>query len=193
MTKKILLTLLALLCMRSFGQAQQTPLTPRVEVALSYNAESNQENGSLWMHGGSAEFEGRFWRGLGAVARLSGSHIGNMNQSGVGLDLITASFGPRYTLPLGHGGKASKAMSLYGELLAGEANAFNSVFPGSSDAADHANSFALTTGGGLNLKMHKRLSLRLVEAHWLRTTLPNNQNDLQNSLQLGAGLVWQIR
>jgi len=45
--------------------------------------------------------EGRFWRGLGVVADVNGHHTANMHVSRVGLDLVTATFGPRYTLPIG--------------------------------------------------------------------------------------------
>jgi hypothetical protein len=47
--------------------------------------------------GGSVQMYGRFWHGLGGVADVAGLHTGSVHGSGVGLDLVTATFGPRYT------------------------------------------------------------------------------------------------
>ena len=111
-----------------------------------------------------------------------------MNSAGAGLDMVTATFGPRYTWSPRHA-----RYELFGQGLAGVANGFNSVFPNVLGAQSVANSLAVKAGGGMNLNLKRHLALRLFEADYLRTQLPNSTNNAQNSLQLGAGLVLRFR
>ncbi len=97
--------------------------------------------------------------------------------------MVTAVFGPRYRWHDGH------RLSVYGEGLLGEDDAFRSLFPTPSGADASAGSLALQVGGGLDLKLGKRLAVRALDAAWVRTQLPNSTNNRQNSLRLGAGLV----
>jgi hypothetical protein len=53
-----------------------------------------------------------------------------------------------------------------------------------------ASSFAAKVGGGLDLKVSHHVSIRLVEANWLRTQLPNATANVQNDLELGGGIVF---
>jgi hypothetical protein len=36
----------------------------------------------------------------------------------------------------------------------------------------------------------RHLSVRLIEVNWLRTQLPNSTTNIQNDLELGAGIVF---
>jgi hypothetical protein len=73
------------------------PQSSALEIAFSYQGmHSNVVNGSgFWLRGGAAQIHGQFYGGWGAVADIAGAHIANINSSGVGLDLVTATFGPR--------------------------------------------------------------------------------------------------
>jgi len=90
--------LLGALAINSLAAQGVPPATQgRLEVGFTYNPVRSNSAGdeSFWMQGGSAQAEGRFWRGLGVVADVGGSHISNIQSSGVGLDMVTATFGPR--------------------------------------------------------------------------------------------------
>jgi hypothetical protein len=139
---------------------------------------------SFWLEGGSVQMHGRFWHGLGVVADVAGLHTGNIHDSGTGLDLVTATFGPRYTWPA-----RDHRYSLFGEALAGEANGINSVFPGISQSAGSANGLAVQLGGGMNINYKRHLGFRAFEADWLRTQLPNTTTHVQNNVRLGAGII----
>jgi peptidoglycan-associated lipoprotein len=199
MKKEILLLLLG--ACSTLTLAAQNHAAPGVlEVAVSYDAARNGEVRPFWFQGGSVQLEGRFWRGLGAVAEVGGLHTANMHGSGVGLDLITVSFGPRYTVALQDVVSrrsaridANRRVTIYGETLAGVANGLHSVFPVAGAAEDSATGFALVLGGGINYRLSSRLSLRALEANWLRTTVPNGADNVQNNLRLGAGLVWRLK
>jgi hypothetical protein len=178
----------------AWGQQDQSSTRPTkgsLEVALVYNPlMSNVVGGnSFWMQGGSVQVHGQFWRGLGVVADVSGLHTANASASpGVGLDLVTAAFGPRYTWSPSRGRYA-----VFGQVLAGEANGLHSVFPAAGGANDSADSLALYVGGGVNLPLKHRFALRAIEANWLRTQLPNATTNVQNNLRLGAGLIYTFK
>jgi hypothetical protein len=143
----------------------------------------------FWMQGGSVQIHGQFWHGLGVVADVAGLHTASTNgSSGVGLDLVTATFGPRYTWS-----PSNRRYAVFGQALIGEANGMNSVFPEPAGASDSGNSLALYIGGGVNLPLKHHLALRAFEADWLRTQMPNATTKVQNSLRLGAGLMYRFK
>ena len=172
-------------------QAQDPPshTADSIDVAVVYDSlMTNVVIGdSFWMQGGSVQIHGQFWRGWGVVADVSGLHTANANGSGLGLDLVTVAFGPRYTWSAPH-----RRYVLFGQVLAGETNGLNSVFPNNAGAKDSANSLALYVGGGVNVPLKRRLALRALEANWLRTQLPNGTTNAQNNLRLGAGLIFRF-
>ena len=88
----------------ALGLAQSVPARPLFssDVAATYNLQATNIDtpNRFMMQGGSVQLHGQFWRGLGVVADVAGTHTANMHNSGVGLDLITATFGPRYTWQL---------------------------------------------------------------------------------------------
>jgi hypothetical protein len=161
---------------------------PALAATLTYNPVlANVTTGSEFgMQGGSAQVQARVWKRLSAVADVAGLHTGNVNSSGVGLDLITATFGPRYIL-------RRRRMVFFGQVLVGEAHGFNGVFPTSTSMNSTGNSLALQIGGGINLPFTRHFSLRALDADWLRTQLPNATTNVQNNLRLGAGVVYRIK
>jgi hypothetical protein len=162
---------------------------PRLEAAFTYDyVHANVTTGvDFSMQGGSAQVQARLWHGMGIVGDVAGFHTGNVNNTGVGLDLITATFGPRFTLPAHH------RIILFGQVLAGIAHGMNSEFPSSTTLNSSGNSVALQMGGGVNYQLTHHFSARLVDANWLRTQLPNATTDVQNNFRIGAGFVCSFR
>ena len=178
------------------GQEPQSPTAQKsssFDAAVVYNPlmANVVSSNSFLMQGGSLQLHGQFWHGLGVVADVSGLHTASTNgASGVGLDMVTTTFGPRYTWAPAH-----RRYALFGQALAGEANGFNSVFPNAAagSASDTASSLAIYLGGGVNLTLKHHLALRAFEANWLRTQMPNGTSNVQNNLRLGAGLIYRIK
>jgi hypothetical protein len=164
-------------------------LSAGLDVAITYDASrANVTAGNgFWMQGGSVQVHGQFWRGLGVVADVGALHTGDTDGKGVGLDLVTTTFGPRYTQSWAH-----RRHALFCEALAGETHGFNSVFPAAIGLARSADSLALQVGGGMNLQFSRHLGMRAFEAAWLRTQLPNATTGVQNNLRVGTGLVFKF-
>jgi hypothetical protein len=173
----------------AWGKTSTQPASPSMDLAITYDAvRANIVPGSnFWMQGGSAQFHGQFWHGLGVVADVGAFHTGNEHGTGVGLDLVTATFGPRYTQSLAH-----HRYALFGQALAGETHGFNSAFPAAAGVVSSTNGLALQVGGGMNLQFSRHIAIRAIEADWLRTQLPNATTGVENNLHLGSGLVFKF-
>jgi hypothetical protein len=167
-----------------------------VDVAVTYNAQYSlvvNSSSRFWTQGGSAELGANVYHGLGVAANVTGTTVGNVHSSGEGLTLVTTTFGPRYTWALPYRRSSSREMKVFGEALVGIANGVNSVFPSSMGVQSSANSLALQTGGGMDLGLTHHIGLRLIQASWLRTELPNGAANVQNNLLLGSGIVFRFQ
>jgi outer membrane immunogenic protein len=170
-------------------RAQDHVAAPRADVAVSFIAARSLKASTsqdFWMEGGSAELGINLWRGIGVVLDGTGLQTGSIGSSGVPLVLTTVTIGPRYRWHAEH------RYSIYGQALIGEASGSNSVFPTLSGATSNASSFALQLDGGLDYKLSQFFSIRALNVGYLRTTLPNGTNNVQNTLRLGAGLVFRF-
>lgn len=187
---------LACACMMAgctaWGQSlsSESPGPARLDLAVTYNPVLANVTAptEFGMQGESAQVQAKLWKGLGVVADVAGLHAANVNNSGVSLDLFTAVFGPRYTWSPAH-----HRTALFGQALIGEAFGLDGLFPSSTRLNSTANSFALQIGGGVNLPLTQRFSLRALDAEWLRTQLPNATSNVQNNLRLGVGVVYRFR
>jgi peptidoglycan-associated lipoprotein len=197
MTKKTnLKVLVAGACMicifaaRANSQAPAEQAKVSTDVAVAYNLTMANVVGGYGfsMQGASVQVHAQFFRGWGVVADVAGLHATRLTHSTAGLDLVTASFGPRYTwVPAHH------RLSLFAHVLAGEAYGMNSIFPSAGGVSSSANSFALEMGGGMNLPLSRHINVRAFEVDWLRTELPNSTTNIQNNLRVGAGFVFRSR
>jgi len=176
---------------RLSAQRAEVPKAPsaasyRLDLAVTYSATRADVVGgsNFWMQGGSLQAHSQIYRGLGLVGDLSGWHEGNIQSSGVSLDMVTTTFGPRYTWQPAHA-----RYTFYGQVLVGVANGFHSDFPTSFGVVPRSKSLAFKLGGGLNIALTPHVGLRAIEANWLRTQFPNSSTGVQNSCQLNTGLV----
>lgn len=161
-----------------------------VEAALSYtfsyaNTTSPKQ---FWQNGGSLDLHGQLLQGVGVVRRLDALHTSNMDGTGVGLDLVTVTFGPRLTWSP-HG----ERFRCYGEASGGPSKGFNSEFPTGSGVDSTSHSGAFLMAGGANYGLSKRVAVRLFDVHWMRTYFPNATTGVQNTLVAGTGIVFHLR
>jgi outer membrane immunogenic protein len=182
------------------AQAVQHSMEARsLDFSVTYNAQrgGTTGGGSFWLQGGAMELAGTLYRGLGFAAQFAGgksSNIGN-DQAGttpVGLTILTGTFGPRYTWRVPAKSRV-RNLSLFGQSLVGFAHGENGVFPTPYGAQNNACSSALVTGGGANYVLNRTISIRVVQAEWLRTDLQNGASNVENSFRIGAGIVFRIR
>jgi peptidoglycan-associated lipoprotein len=179
------------------GQPSTTDPKPyRAEIAGGYTyVHSNVPPGGCGcfnMSGGNGTFA---WflpsanpAKLGSFALVGDvaiTHAGTVSASGETLTLSTFTAGARYLPRLNH-----SPLQPFGQVLIGLAHSSGSLVQGANPgAANGGASFASIFGGGADLKATPRISIRLIEADYLFTTVDNGSNNRQNNLRISAGVV----
>jgi hypothetical protein len=183
-----------------WAQQSQKPVAPdkvSTDLAVTFAVEHSQllpGPASIWFKGGGADATVTFKGGLGIAASLTGDHASNITP-GVDANKITYLAGPRYTWMAwkGHATAAdNRRLLVFGQALFGGTHGFNGYYPALPAATSSANSLAIQAGGGLNLYLTRNFGLRLLEADYVRTALPNAATNLQNDTRLSAGITWHI-
>lgn len=127
--------------------------------------------------------------GLGLVADINGEAKSNI-EPGVSLTQFSVMGGLRYTYRFA--AKNSHAFDLYGQALGGGVFASNSLFPGISGTTSSAKSNAIQLGGGANIRLAHSIALRLFEADFVSTNLPNSTNNRQYDVRFSNGVVFRF-
>lgn len=185
-------TLILILAGVSAAFAQQGPAVnpatsvPRADLSLGYNyLGANAPPGKsdyFGMNGGYVSGSYRLTKLFSIAGEFTGGHASHISALGQDLTLFTFMGGPRVSFT-GH------RLVPYGQALFGGARGNDSYFPSSSGSKTSASSWALSAGGGLDYNLTHRFALRLLEAQYVRTALPNGSNDTQNHFMVGAGVV----
>jgi hypothetical protein len=180
------------------GLAQQLPVKPtppEIDVAITYVAErakiASVDCGCFWLQGGGMNVAVTFYRGLGVAANLTGGHASNI-ASGVDLDKVSFMMGPRYTHPFKSWFGRQPGGRIFGEGLIGGVHSFNTVVPALAGIGGAASSLVFQVGGGADFPLRKGIGIRLFEADYVRSTLPNAGNSTQNDLRLAAGFSFHF-
>jgi hypothetical protein len=149
---------------------------------------------SFWFKGAGADVAFTFKSGLGIAASLTGDHASNVT-TGIDANKITYLAGPRYTWTAwkGHATAAdNRRLQVFGQGLFGWTHGFNGYYPAMPAATSSAKSLALQGGGGLNLYLTRNIGVRLLEADYVRTLLPNAAANIQNDMRLSVGLTYHL-
>jgi hypothetical protein len=185
------------------GLAQQRTVKPSpatIDVAITYVAErakiASTPCGCFWLEGAGMNATVTFYRGLGVAANLTGGHASGV-LPGVDLDKVSFMMGPRYTYQrsnwFGHDVGQNGGFRIFGEGLIGGVHAFNTVVPSSAGVAGAGSSFVFQVGGGVDRTLHKTIGIRIVEADYVRSTLPNAASNTQHDLRLAAGISFRFK
>ena len=159
----------------------------QVQVSASYMYQgSNQVPGATdWFgaNGGRADASFGNWRHLGVAAEISGARASNLTS-------FTYMAGPRRSMTLAH--SENRKLSAFAQVLFGGVHGSNGLFPSNSTIKNSADSFALSAGGGLEVGLRHGISLRLIQADYLYTRLPNLHDNYESSFRLGAGIAFGL-
>lgn len=174
-----------LLCTAAARGQGASPL----EVSLGYsymraNAPPGQ-CGCFNMNGGSGSLAASLGHGVSAVADVGGYFQNNVVGSGRSLTLETFLFGPRYSI------RHAKKWTPFAQFLAGGAHGSGTLY-GTATSSGSASGFSLSGGGGLDWNVNRNVSVRLFQAEYLMTRLPNAVNGYQNDLRLTFGVVFHF-
>lgn len=164
--------------------------TPKVEVSLTYSFIHTRlvpSGGCCFnMHGGSGSFAVNLNRTVSLVGDVGGYRANNVKSSGFGLTVITYMFGPRFNIRSG-----GDSVNVFGQALFGGGHAGGSLYTSGSPFGPQ-NAFSMALGGGFDVKLHKHVAVRVVQAEWLYTRFANGVNSRQNNLRLSGGIVFRF-
>jgi len=85
-----------------------------------------------------------------------------------------------------------RRLQIFGQGLFGEVYGFDGVYPASKAATSSANSLSIEAGAGVNLLFSKHLGVRLIQAEYVRSALPNNASNIQDDLRLSFGVTYHL-
>ena len=163
------------------------------DIAITFTTERAKIQSSscscFWLYGGGANAAITFYRGLGIATNLTAVHASNITP-GVNLGLLSFMVGPRYTFNVSR--SARRNLRVFAEELVGYVHGFDSVFPGPNGTTFSSGAFSTQTGIGMDISNHKGFGVRLFEADFVHTSLPNSSSNSQNDLRLAFGLSYRL-
>jgi outer membrane protein OmpA-like peptidoglycan-associated protein len=182
--------------------------TPRVELFLGYSyiravptlADGNR---MVNLNGGSTSIALNFNRYIGLVGDFGGFDDTRLRLAGPGANpprvadsegtAYTYLFGPRVSF-----GKANRVVP-FAQALFGGVHASEITLSGCTGSLctplPAQNAFAMTAGGGVDLRLSRHVALRVVQAEYLMTRfadLSGGSNNSQNDIRLSSGLVFRF-
>jgi len=147
----------------------------------------------FYLRGATVDLAYSLWKGIGVSG--SGTGLAATNVRGnIDIQHIQFLVGPRYTYNLGritdtawnrHGG-------IFVEGKVGYTIAPAGLYPQNGVEQTHASSLTYEGGGGINVTIYHRFDLRLIEADWVRTMLPNGGTNIQNTLRFASGVNFHL-
>jgi len=168
--------------------AADTPLPAEVALDYTYMRSNAPPSGCgcFMLNGGSATID---WpvkpKHFALVADLTITTASNIDSTNLDLALGIFTVGARYRLPTGH-----SHIQPFVQVMAGGAHAAGSLTNQPNPAYFNASlAFAGQAGGGVDIRVNRRFSWRLVDADYLATTFDNGSTNHQNNMRLSSGLV----
>jgi outer membrane protein OmpA-like peptidoglycan-associated protein/opacity protein-like surface antigen len=180
---------------------------PRAELFLGYSylrsvptlAEGNRLE---WLHGGSTSLAINFNRYLGLVGdfggfddsrlRLRGTNGNPPSEVDSSGTVFTYLGGPRVSFR-NYSRVTPFIQALFGGIYASEVDVSDCT--GSCTLLPEEKKFAMTAGGGLDVRIHRHFAIRLIQAEYLMTRFDNSSTEdsaSQNDMRLSSGLVFSF-
>ncbi|MGA7913588.1 MAG: hypothetical protein WCA00_00025 [Candidatus Acidiferrales bacterium] len=160
------------------------------DAALTYHwVRSNTsagECGCFDLNGGGLSGSWEFHPRFAAVAEISAENATGALATKKSLTLVSYLAGARYWLPQPWP-SGTHSPQPFAQVLLGAVHAGGGI----AGTGDGAYSFATRIGGGLDLPMNSRFSLRLIQIDYYLTHSVNATNNHQNNLLVAAGIVFR--
>jgi outer membrane protein OmpA-like peptidoglycan-associated protein len=156
-------------------------------------------NRLVWMNGGSASLAFNLNRYLGLVGdfgaytnsevRFTGASTSTVDVNNANVAALTYLFGPRLSF------RKYDRIVPFAQVLFGDVHANQVTLAGCTvncTLLPSQDSFAMTAGGGLDLRVHHHFAIRIIQAEYLMTTFAGYTTGMQNDLRLSSGIVFRF-
>jgi hypothetical protein len=181
--------------------------TPKVELFLGYSylravPDVEAANRLYWLNGGSTSIAFNLNRYLGLVGDFGGFNDTKLRLSSGSPTVVVDSsgtvfnylFGPRLSFR-GHERVTPFLQALFGGVHASEVNISSGCTGAGCTPLPSEDKFAMTAGGGLDIKIHHHLALRIIQAEYLMTSFEDRttgKSATQNDMRLSSGIVFRF-
>jgi|GEM_PF-352170 len=185
-------------CLKLMGEtgAALAEETPKIELSMAYSyVRFTPGTGidGINLNGGSGAIALNVNSLLGIVADFGGYRLSNLTLTGlpsVRADgtLYTYLFGPRLSY------RHHRAVTPFAQVLFGGAHRTDLTVTGVV-VAHSENAFAMTAGGGFDIKVRPHVAIRLIQAEYLLTRFkdlasPTGPRITRNNARISAGIVF---
>jgi len=164
---------------------------PSNEIALDYTyVHTNAPPGGCGcfsMNGGSGSYAYHFGPEFAAVIEVGAVHASKIDATGLDLTLTSFLGGPRFYYR-----RPTARFVPYGEVLLGAVRATGGLAPANAGGAHSAAVFGSALGGGVELNVSRRMTLRVVQVDYFVTTFNNQVDGHQNNLRVSAGAAYHF-
>ena len=126
--------------------------------------------------GGQLEYNAKDW--LGVVGDLSGFYATSAGSGAFAGAFLPYLFGPRVNFRRGK-------LTPFVQALFGGVRTTDGI----AQSTGTENNFAMTVGGGIDVKVSRHVSVRPIQAEYFMTKIPDGLNNRQDNLRIGAGIV----
>ncbi len=163
-----------------------TPIDAFVGYSYFHTNAPPGECGCFSMNGGTGELSTLLGHGISALADVGGYYQGNVDKTGRTLQVETFLFGPRFST------HHWRKVTLFGESMFGGSMGIGTLYETSATTSGSASGFSLGAGGGVDLNVSPRISVRVFQADYIMTRMPNSFDNTQNNLRLNFGVVFHF-
>jgi hypothetical protein len=164
------------------------------DFGMMYTQELNKFVGentaqNFYLRGAAVDYGYTLWRGWGVAASANGMAATNL-KGNIDIHQVEVVGGLRYTHNWGHITPAvwARKAGVFAEAKGGYTFASSGLFPVNGAIASTASGLTYEGGGGFNFHIYDRFDLRVIEADYVISKLPNGGTNQQNGLRLSAGL-----
>ncbi|MFC6645621.1 outer membrane beta-barrel protein [Granulicella cerasi] len=150
---------------------------------------ANTSTNYFYLRGATIDLGYTFWKGIGVVG--SGTGLAGTNLlTDIDIQHIEGTGGLRYTYNFGHitPTATNRKLGVFVEGKGGYTLATAGQYPVNGVVQNHASGLTYMGGGGVNLHAYQRFDVRLIDAQYVITKLPNGTTNQQNTLRLSAGI-----
>jgi len=179
---------------------------PKIEWFVGYSylrsvPSPSSGNRLAWLNGGSTSIAFNLNRYLGIVGDFGGFNDTEINLLGTNPSSTPDSSGTVYTYLFGPRLSFRKyeritpfVQALFGGVHASEVT-LSSCTGAACTLLPAEDTFAMTAGGGLDIKIHRHFALRIIQAEYLMTKFENHTTGAsatQNDIRLSSGIVFRF-
>jgi outer membrane immunogenic protein len=142
--------------------------------------------GCFSMYGGGGWLGYNIVSSLAVVGEVSSARTSKIGGNPAGLTLTSFVLGPQYSW------HHANRIVPFAQLLLGGSHTSGGLTSGTTGLTGSENAIATMFGGGVDIQLKSRVTLRALQVDYYLTGFANGSRNNQNSIRIGAGIVFNL-